>query len=138
MDDRFFHVGLVVPDLAAAMHELSDALGSRWHEPHASRYGEWSITVTYSEQTGPPWLELISGSPGSPWDPAGGARMDHIGYWSGDLSADRCRLESAGVALEYDGTELGGKWLYLRASLAGLRIELLDIARQGYTYIPAT
>lgn len=136
MEAAFFHVGIVVPDLEAAKAELSAALDVRWHATHESHYGDWVITVTHTEQPGPPWLELITGNSGSPWDAAGGARMDHIGYWSGDLPADRGKLECGGFTVEHDGTALGGRWIYLRSPATGLRVELLDVARKAHTYVP--
>ena len=74
----FYHVGLVVPDVHAAMEQYTQTLGLTWATPHESalkvivdgepRVGQ--LAVTYSLQ-GPPHLELIqerSGPCGAPTD----------------------------------------------------------------------
>jgi len=123
----YFHVGVVVPDLEAAIAETERALGFVFNPPHESRYGADTIRVTYAQQ-GPPYYELIQGGPGSQWDTSGGPRLDHIGYFSHDLDADVASLEAAGMPVDIDGREYGGVFTYHRASATGMRVELVGEA----------
>lgn len=126
----FFHVGYVVEDIERAAAELGVALGLHFNEPHESRYGEWTILVCYASD-GPPFVELVQGEPGSPWDTSRGSRADHIGYFAPDLARDKRALERAGLPIDIDGTEYGGKFTYHRAPHAGMRLELIDEARRA-------
>ena len=93
----FFHVGIVVEDIEAAMAELSAALGVRWRKPNESKYPEWTVKVVLSIE-GPPFLELIEGGKDEgPWDVSGGPRIDHIGYYSDDVMRDREYLAANGL-----------------------------------------
>jgi hypothetical protein len=123
----YFHVGVVVPDLEAAIAEAEQGLGLVFGAPHESRYGPDTIRVTYARQ-GPPYYELIEGAPGSQWDTSGGPRLDHIGYFAHDLDADAAALEAAGMPVDIDGRTYGGRFTYHRASATGMRVELVDQA----------
>lgn len=125
----FFHVGVIVEDLDAAIDELSRTLGLEFNEPHESSYAGSHIRVCYSLQ-GPPYLELIQGEPGSMWDTEGGPHADHVGYFVDDLEAGMARLERAGCPVDIDGVAFGGRFSYHRSNRAGLRIELIDAARR--------
>lgn len=127
IDLEYFHAGLLVVDIDAAMEQLSDALGLTWNEPHESSYGAWRLRATYSRE-GPPYIELIEGD--GPWAASGGvAKIDHLGYWSEDLERDKRRLVEAGLPIEIDGPQHGGDFTYHRAAAAGLRIELVGPER---------
>ena len=122
----YFHVGVLVNDLEAAQEELAVALGLDWGEPVERELGGWSLRVVYAKQ-GPPYLELIEGPAGSPWEAVDGPRLDHLGYWTDGLEVDseRERLARAGLPLEYDGTQAGGIFAYHRGRRSGVRVELL-------------
>jgi Glyoxalase/Bleomycin resistance protein/Dioxygenase superfamily len=127
--EHFFHVGVVVEDLAAAMEELQRTLGLEFNEPHESTYGDSHIRVCYSLQ-GPPYVELIEGEPGSMWSTSGGPRADHVGYFVDDLEGARAQLEAAGMPVDIDGMAFGGRFTYHRMRHTGMRIELIDAARR--------
>ena len=129
-----FQVGIVVADLEVAMEELGAALGIEWAPPQERRLGEWTCRITFGRRPGPPYLELIEGQPGSPWDPAGGYRLDHIGYWTEDVDAESARLAEAGLPIEVQGAELSGPWTYHRGERTGLRVELIDQTRRPGLY----
>ena len=117
----FFHVGVVVPDLEAAMAELGPAIGADWSGPLEREVGEWVVRATFA-QTAPPYVELIEAVPGSVWEATPGAPIHHMSYWSDDLDADGVRLEAAGMALELDLQFIR----YHRGKTSATRIELLD------------
>jgi catechol 2,3-dioxygenase-like lactoylglutathione lyase family enzyme len=120
----YFHVGLVVRDLDAAIAELGEALGLTFNPPHESVYGPDTIRVAYARQ-GPPYVELVQGGPGSQWDTSNGPHLDHVGYFSHDLDADVAALEAAGLPIAIDGRRHGGFFTYHRAVQAGMRVELI-------------
>jgi catechol 2,3-dioxygenase-like lactoylglutathione lyase family enzyme len=126
---EFFHVGVIVEDLEAAMAEFAATLGLEFNEPHESTYGDSHIHVCYSLQ-GPPSVELIQGEPGSMWSTSDGSRADHVGYFVDDLEATRARLEDAGMPVDIDGMAFGGRFTYHRMRHTGMRIELIDAARR--------
>ena len=125
----FFHVGVIVEDLDAAMEEMSRSLGLEFNEPHESTYGDSHIRVCYSLQ-GPPYLELIQGEPGSMWSTTGGPHADHVGYFVDDLDASMRRLEAEGLPVDIDGTSYRKRFSYHRSTHAGLRVELIDASRR--------
>src|ERR1700761_4262833 len=102
----FFHVGVIVEDIDAAIEELSRALGLEFNEPHESTYGDSHIKVCYSLQ-GPPFLELIQGEPGSMWSTTGGPHADHVGYFVDDLAGTMDHLVESGSPIDIDGTSYG-------------------------------
>jgi Glyoxalase/Bleomycin resistance protein/Dioxygenase superfamily len=115
----FFQAGSLVQDLDAAMVELSDMLDVHWGKPLTREVGESELRVVFSLD-GPPHIELTRGPAGSPWDASDGPRLDHLGYWSDDLEADKRRLDAQDVTLEADGAQLGGvPFAYLRGAVCG-------------------
>ena len=121
----FFQVGMLVQDIEASRAELAEGLGVTWSSIVERQVGDWKIRVCFVKE-GPPYLELIEGPPGSPWDATAGSRIDHIGYWVDDLAAGKRRLADAGLALEVDGSAYGGVFTYHRGRASGLRVELLE------------
>ncbi|MGR7001822.1 VOC family protein [Yinghuangia aomiensis] len=61
---------------------------------------------------GPPFIELIEGAPGSPWDASQGARFDHLGYWSRDVARGSRRLAEEGMPVEFSGCPYGRPFVY--------------------------
>ena len=122
-----FHVGILVPDLAAAQAEISAAQGVTWRETRQSRYGDWDIRVVYAVE-GPPYVELIEGPEGSPWASDGGPRLDHFGIWSEDVAVDVEAFMAAGFVIDFDPRSVGKPltFCYLRGTATGTRIELVS------------
>ena len=132
-----FHVGVVVPDLAEGMDEISDALGLRWGRVQRREMameapgGPLSLEMAYVYSfDGPPHLELIERRPDSIFDTVG---LHHLGIWTQDRPGESARLEALGwphetVALCPDGTWAGGLF---HTGTGGLRVEMVDIARSG-------
>jgi hypothetical protein len=130
--ENLFYYGLIVEDLAAAQQELTDALGLTWLGPKDFALGEWTIRAAMSEQ-GPPYWELILAQAGSPWDLRGGARLDHLGFWTDDVDQESQALERIGFELDADARVYGSPAVYHRGPASGVRIELLGTdARQPF------
>jgi hypothetical protein len=128
-DAPYFHVGLVVEDLDAAMKELSAATGLQWAKVVTREIGDWTYRLVYS-RTGPPYVELVEGGEGTPWDVSNGPRLDHLGWWIGDVDAELERLAAVGVPVERDLRQLGSA-AFVKAPASGLKIELIGRDRRS-------
>jgi hypothetical protein len=130
--DPYFQVGVVVPNLERAMEELTRGLGVQWMAPQDRQSGPYRLRVTFSRDA--PYIELIEGSPGSPWDTTHGPHLHHLGFWADDIETDKQRLAEAGMSVELEGNApFGGGWSYHRGPHSGFRIELCDVAgRTGF------
>lgn len=127
MTQPYYHVGMAVQDLDAAMLEIGTALALTWARVQEMTVDGYAIRFTYSVE-GPPHVELVEGPAGSAWDSTGGSQLHHVGVFSGDLPGDRARLEAAGLQVELAGRGFA----YLQGG-AGLRVELVDErARPAY------
>lgn len=132
----FYHTGVVVPDLDAAMAKLSALAGYRWIKPMsytlpfrtAAGVRELTSTIVYSLQS--PHVELVQEVPGSPWTAAPGNAVHHLGYFSDDLAESARALEANGFTLEMTA-DTPGSDLSLFAyftDATGTRIEIVDRA----------
>jgi hypothetical protein len=136
----FYHLCFVVQDIEQATGDLSRTLGVTWSPVRDGQLGHWDYRIVFSTQ-GPPFFEVIQGPVGSPWDATAGSRMDHIGYWSSDLNADKRRLVERGAPMEFDSCPYGRSFTYHRLDSLGVRLELVDTAAQaGFldTWSPGT
>jgi hypothetical protein len=133
-----YHVGIVVPDIAAARVELSEQLGVTWGpimhlDATAYRDGsdhdvELPTTMCYSVDE--PHLELIQEVPGTVWVCNEHSNLHHIGFWSDDLSADSARLVGSGCPMQLCGRAgdvAPTSFAYHRTG-TGVRIEIVDTA----------
>jgi len=131
------HVGVVVPDIEAAYHELGE-VGGGWVRIAEGRnvdirmaHGKASCVLhaAYS-RLGPTHLELLQSAEGTVWKPGPAAYIHHLGYWvpAGELQRRSRELEAQGVEFEAtrwteDGAVQG--WVYHRWP-GGFRIELVE------------
>ncbi|HTY30001.1 VOC family protein [Mycobacterium sp.] len=134
--EDFYHTGVIVPDLAAAMAKLSALAGYRWITPMsytlpfrtASGVRELTSTIVYSLQS--PHVELVQEVPGSAWTAAPGNAVHHLGYFSDNLAESAQALEANGFTLEMTA-DVPGSDLALFAYYTdafGARIEIVDRA----------
>lgn len=138
--DDFYHFGIVVADLDAAMAEWGAIHGFEWapvqhrefmvRQPNGVVLADFRFTYSIA---GPPHIELITGTPGTVWDPSSGGGIHHLGYWSHDLVADAQRLADAGYEplATYDapdGRPLGFTYHWLPVTRQ--RVELVDADRR--------
>ena len=134
---EYFHVGIIVPDLAAAQARLTELLGTEWGpvvetdvpvRDGAGRELVLPNRICYS--TRPPYIELIEETPGSPWVCNEHSNLHHIGFFSTALVAESKRLLAARCPLEMmggHGVGPPGGFAYHRDAL-GVRIEVVDDA----------
>jgi len=131
-----YHVGIVVPDLAAAQVELSRQLGITWgpvfhldeveYRDGSGRDLVLPTTICYSVEE--PHLEVIQEMPGSVWVCNQYSNLHHIGFWSDDMASDGADLAGSGCPMQLCGR--GGDdapvgFAYHRNDL-GVRVEIVD------------
>ncbi|MFI9359538.1 VOC family protein [Kitasatospora sp. NPDC053057] len=126
----FYHVCFTVPDLDAAMTDLTAAAGMSWSEPAAGRIGEWDYRIVFTAGDAP-HIELIEAPADGPWGDTSEARFHHLGFWSSDVTAGAARLTAAGFPEAFSGCPYGRPFVYHRLESLGAQIELVDTARQS-------
>ena len=112
---ELYHIGLIVPDLHAAMAQYTATFGFGWATVHEStpevmvdgERRQAQIAVTYSIQ-GPPYLELVQERRGSIWG-ADGLALTHVGFWAEDLGAGRRALDESGLAARVRDADRDGR-----------------------------
>ena len=112
---ELYHIGLIVPDLHAAMEQYTATFGFSWATVHEStpevivdgERRQAQIAVTYSIQ-GPPYLELVQERRGSIWG-ADGLALTHVGFWAEDLSAGRRALDESGLVARVRDDDRDGR-----------------------------
>jgi hypothetical protein len=133
--EDLYHTGYMVPDLPAAMSQLTAAAGHRWTVPINGDLPIWTraigpmqLVVEFVYSLQPPYVELIQQLPGTPWMPAPGNAAHHCGYWADDVGATARRLVELGFSVEAHGVgEDGGPafFAYL-TDPNGFRIEVVE------------
>ncbi|OBJ09224.1 VOC family protein [Mycobacterium sp. 1465703.0] len=134
--EDFYHTGIIVPDLDAAMDRLSALAGYRWITPVSytlpfrTTSGTQEVTSTFVYSLQAPHVELINEVPGTAWTAAPGNAIHHLGYWTDNLAESAKLLEDNGFAFEATADtaapELALFAYYVDS--AGTRIEIVDRA----------
>ena len=134
----FFHTGVAVPDLTAAMQGFSDALNITWTAVQSFRLdvrmgntdARLSSRFVYST-SGPPFLELVEAIPDTPWAAPGAPQLHHLGYWADDLAAAVADLERDGGVVEaFDVGTHSDMNIFAFVRCMGVRVELINGARR--------
>lgn len=138
IDGDLFHVGVLVPDIEAAMAELGRSHGVTWASVQDRPMHIWipdrgevtyQLALTYSCE-GPVHIELMQGEVGSPWHTDAHRGVHHFGVWVDDVGAETDRLTADGWTIELAaGTpeQRYGRFSYLR-SPSGVLVEPLNRA----------
>jgi catechol 2,3-dioxygenase-like lactoylglutathione lyase family enzyme len=104
--EDYYHTGIVVPDLDAAMASLSAVAGYQWINPLTYTLpfrtvdGTRELTSTFVYSLQSPHVELIQQVPDSPWIAAPGNSVHHLGYFADDLAETARELEANGFTFE--------------------------------------
>jgi hypothetical protein len=128
-----YHVGIVVDDYESTLTQLTGLFGYRWCDeidvtlPVWLPTGERELNLRFTYSMEPPRVEIIRVIPGTPWEPAEGSGIHHMGYWSDDVAGDSARLEQQGYVKEAAAMNPDGPptFVYHRHH-AGPRIELVN------------
>jgi catechol 2,3-dioxygenase-like lactoylglutathione lyase family enzyme len=128
----FFHVGILVADLEAAVERFSKVFGLEFADIgdmpvslHGAEEGDVTLRATYSRQ-GPPHIELVEAHGDGIFSAKHGDGVHHIGVWSPEFSAydpGRCLPVSVRVNMMPGDPSM---WLSDPADLHGTRIEYVD------------
>ena len=132
--EDYYHTGIVVPDLDAAMDRLSAIAGYQWITPltytlpFRTVNGTRELTSTFVYSLQSPHVELIQQVAESPWTAAAGNSVHHLGYFVDDLAETARALEANGFAFEATADvsppDLALFAYYIDAF--GTRIEIVD------------
>ena len=138
IEGELYHVGIVVPDVEAAMAHFTELLGVEWGPVVATEAfdvrdadgNDLTLPNKLCYSTSPPYLELVLEQPGTVWVCNEHSNLHHIGYWTDALPADSGRFTGTQCPLEIcgrDGTQTPVQFAYHRDPLT-VRFELVDIA----------
>jgi catechol 2,3-dioxygenase-like lactoylglutathione lyase family enzyme len=130
----FYHVGVVVPDIAAAAGRLTTVAGYQWTKPVratlavTTEAGDYEVPFEFVYSMQAPHLELVQEVPGTIWAVPPRGATHHLGYWADDLADAARRLEAAGFRQEArpSGDTLTSFAYYTDS--AGTRIEIVHRA----------
>ena len=107
MADTYFHIGVVVDDLPAAIEKYSRVLGLTFTEPahvHVPRLEdpvphEHLVYVAFSKD-GPPYYELIEAAGDGIFSKRFANQILYLGMWETDMAGRIAALEAEGIGLE--------------------------------------
>ena len=135
-DPPFFHVGILVADIDAAIARFSDTLGLAFapvmDAPVQLRGADETVDLTmkatYSRE-GPPHIELIQGQhEDGIFSLSGGERIHHLGCWAPSLDAGEAVCLPTLYAVHQVPGQPPGMLLTDPAALHGVVMEFLDEA----------
>ena len=134
-----YHIGIRVPDLEEAMHEMGSSLDITWAEPvYTEAQSVWTpsegqqklpLKFVYSCE-GPQHLELLEGPTNSVWDGSENSGVHHVGVWVDNVANETERFLKDGWTLLAASTspeEGYGGYTYV-APQSGTIIELVSRA----------
>lgn len=139
-----YHTGFVVPDLDAAMAELTTVFGVAWNAveerdmPVSTPDGHVDARMRFVySRGGSPRLELLEPVPRTAWEAPsnafglGGAH--HIGVWADDFAETSAALEAAGLprVLTFDDGSGGAVRFAYHRLPSGPFVELVDGTRRA-------
>ncbi|MCX8252941.1 hypothetical protein RHAL1_02032 [Beijerinckiaceae bacterium RH AL1] len=137
----YFHIGVVVPDLAAAMARYSDVLGIRFTEPATFKVPrledpdphQGELVAAFS-MTEPPYYELIQAAGDGIIAAKNAGRILYFGVWETDMAGRLATLQAQKVGIDalVRMDEHSPPFAMITApDLLGARIEYVDIADKG-------
>jgi hypothetical protein len=135
---ELYHVGIVVPEVEAAMAHFTELLGIGWgpvvetdaFDVRDAEGNDLTLPNKLCYSTVAPYIELVQELPGSVWVCNEHSNIHHIGYWTDTLPADSGAFASTQCPLEIcgrEGAQVPVNFSYHRDPL-GVRFELVDAA----------
>jgi hypothetical protein len=126
---ELYHVGLLVPDMAAAIARHRDVHGTEFSEVRTLRLADaGEVTLAFS-RTARPWVELIEMTGDGIYAPSQGEGLHHLGYWTPDVREAVEAFEARGLSTELAVPARGGDGLLLAyfapGGLLGVRTEVV-------------
>jgi catechol 2,3-dioxygenase-like lactoylglutathione lyase family enzyme len=136
-----FHIGIVVPDIEVAAHELTAGLGLEFVEPMIARAAafddrgstrELALRISYSRQ-GPPYIELLESQGIEGLYGSQEIGLHHVGLWAADPGSVLKHLSGAGIKIEAAQYEADSSIIALYtepSAMAGTRFEYVNRSLQ--------
>lgn len=105
--DSYFHVGLIVPDLATAIARFSDVLGIKFAEPATFHIPyledpephDGQLVAAFS-MTKPPYYELIQAAGDGITSVANAGKILYFACWETDMAGRLDKLRKQGIGFE--------------------------------------
>ena len=127
----FFHIGIVVKDLAAAIERYSQVLGVTFVEPATFHVPEFAdpdphpcdVVATYTSE-GPPYYELIEASGDGLFSERNADQILYAGVWEPDVPARIESLKANGVGIDAVLKDSDGQPFVVISSAEGLGIRI--------------
>jgi catechol 2,3-dioxygenase-like lactoylglutathione lyase family enzyme len=147
----YFHIGILVPDLEAAVAKFSDAFGLTFTDvataeyelalPLEGRLLKRRSRVRYSME-GPPHYELMQADSSDFFGPPEMNRVHHVGLWAPDIASAQLDLHGKGLRTQAQVRRPDGQpgvFFTDPADAFGIRFEVLnDTRRPGFDRFVAT
>jgi hypothetical protein len=137
----YFHVGIIVPDLAAAIARYEDVLGIRFTEPATLKVPciedpdphEGQLVTAYS-MTEPPYYELLQAAGDGITSLKLAGKILYYGVWETDMAGRLKTLEQQKIGLDakfkMDANSLPFA-IITEPVLMGARIEYVDVSNKS-------
>ena len=133
----YFHVGIIVPDVSAAIARYQDVLGIRFTEPATFRIPfmedphphEAQLVAAYS-MTEPPYYELIQAAGDGITSPKLAGNILYYGLWETDMAARLEKLKQQKIGLDAlfkADADSPPAAIITAPVLMGARIEFVDV-----------
>jgi quinol monooxygenase YgiN/catechol 2,3-dioxygenase-like lactoylglutathione lyase family enzyme len=137
----FFHIGIVVPDLAAAAARFSEVLGIRFTEPATFHIPcledpdphPFDLVAVYSE-TAAPYYELIQADGDGIVSLKNAERLLYFAVWEPDMEGRIAALKKQGIGIDaYFRTDPASTpfAMITAPDLLGVRMEYVDVSAEN-------
>lgn len=136
--ESYFHIGIVVTDLEAAMARFSDALGITFAQPATFHIPiledplphEWDLVAAFS-MTQPPYYELIQAAGDGITSRTHAGKILYFAVWEPDMAKRMEELDRLKIGIDAKFRMEAKKppfALITKPDLVGTRIEYVDIS----------
>jgi hypothetical protein len=137
MPEPYFHVGILVRDVAAARADFAARLGVEFEPVHSQKIATGETTRFCYSLAGPPYLELVEMTGTGSWSPRQPEGFHHIGVCDPGVPA-RCAVFGGQVDVIAAGDDGSPQVVLTRPeALHGVRVEYFDatVAAQFLGYL---
>ena len=138
--NTFFHIGVVVTDLADAIEKYSRVLGVTFTKPatfHVPRLEDpephpHDVVAVFSQE-GPPYYELLQASGDGVFSAKFANQILYLGVWEHDMVARIAQLKADGIGLEAQFKDSEGNpfAIVTKPDVLGIRIEYVGDGAKG-------
>jgi catechol 2,3-dioxygenase-like lactoylglutathione lyase family enzyme len=134
MSSGYYHIGILVADLDAAIPKFEKLFGAKFNAPSVLKAPvEWhgvklemDVRVTYSKE--PPYLELIEGQSEGYFAISQGEGIHHVGLWVPDYGSAEWKERFGDLEIEALMPSPSGSVIAQSEPrcLCGIRLELVE------------